>query len=139
MTDSQSLPIQCLCGRNNLNIKLKNKTFGACHCNMCRTWGGAPALAIEIEPGSLPSEIDGATVFSSSAWGERGFCSTCGTHLFFRLKDKSYANIPLGLIPDLKDFKFESEIFIDRKPNCYSFTENTNKLTEAEFLALLSN
>jgi len=33
------------------------------------------------------------SVFNSSEWAERGFCSICGTFIFWRTKDHSFANI----------------------------------------------
>ena len=72
------------------------------------------------------------SVFKSSAWAERGFCKTCGSHIFYRLHDKSYINFPLGLFPDTGNFRFNSQIFIDRKPPCYEFGNKTEMLTEKQ-------
>ena len=63
---------------------------------------------------------------------ERGFCQQCGTHLFYRLKPKNQYYIPAGIFDRDRDFVFDHQIFIDRKPEYYSFANKTNNLTEKE-------
>ena len=43
---------------------------------------------------------DSISVFSSSDWAERGFCSKCGGHLFYRLKKEGHYAVPVGLLDD---------------------------------------
>ena len=76
------------------------------------------------------------TVFSSSDWAERGFCKKCGTNLFYRLKDKSlnFCNFNLGTIDNHEDFEFTTQIYIDAKPENYSFLNRTKNMTEKEVL-----
>lgn len=128
----------CLCGAVTVNLKLKGDTFGACHCGMCRKWAGSSALAVEGTDVSFIGQ-DFISVFSSSEWGERGFCKQCGTHLFFRLKSGDFINFPIGLIEDVDHLKFAVQIFIDCKPKNYSFAEPTKMMTEKEFLKDISN
>lgn len=129
--------IECLCGSVQFDVILKSNSFGVCHCGICRTWSGGPAPAIEIEAAGVVTQSPHVKIYSSSPWGERGFCGNCGTQLFFKLKNNEYANIPLGLLKNTDNLTFETEIFIDRKPACYSFSNNTQKMTEAEFFASL--
>ena len=72
------------------------------------------------------------SVFNSSAWAERGFCTTCGSHLFYRLKESDEYIVPAGLFDDQDAFVFDTQVFIDRKPSFYSFENQTNDMTEAE-------
>ncbi len=37
-----------------------------------------------------------------------------------------------GLFDDQEMFVFDNQVFIDKKPSFYSFTNKTNDLTEAE-------
>ena len=77
------------------------------------------------------------SIFEGSNWAERGFCSKCGSHLFYRLKDKSlnFCNFNLGTIEGHEEFKFTTQIYVDSKPNCYSFSNPTKNMTEKEVLA----
>lgn len=125
----------CLCGAVTLRTTSKNRKADACHCRMCRTWGGGPFLGVDC---GGPLEILGeenVTVFDSSKWAERGFCSRCGTHLFYRRKGANHYSIPAGLLVDESGIEMECEIFIDEKPDYYSFSNDIPKLTGAEAFA----
>ncbi|MEX0618820.1 MAG: GFA family protein [Pseudohongiellaceae bacterium] len=128
----------CLCGAVRVVAKTKSRGIGACHCTMCRKWGGGPLFAAECE-----SEVDfeGAehiSTFSSSEWAERGFCRQCGTHLFYRLKREGHYVIPVGLFDDCDQWKLTEQIFIDQKPSFYSFAQETKDLTGEEVFAQYS-
>lgn len=125
---------KCLCGKVEFAISNDQKTFDACHCSMCRRWSGSPSLAVEANGGGEFRNQDYIKVYSSSDWAERGFCSNCGSHLFYRLKNGSYWNVPLGLLDGHADFTFKTQIFVDHKPKCYSFADETKMMTEAEVL-----
>ena len=126
----------CLCKSVSFSFELDKKEFAACHCSMCRTWGGGPAFTVEPSSGIQMSGEENIQIYNSSEWAQRGFCGKCGTHLFYRLKDKSlnFCNFNLGTITNLDDFEFKTEIFIDHKPACYSFANKTKKMTEKEVL-----
>lgn len=125
----------CLCGKVTISISPEKAIFDACHCGMCRRWGGGPALTVE---GGKSFEIKGqdfVSVYDSSEWAQRGFCKACGTHLFYRLKNSSFCNFSLGLFEDVEDFKFQVQIYVDAKPSYYEFANKTEMMTEAEVLA----
>lgn len=137
MLENNSVSGECLCGKIKLRAQLAGKHVDVCHCGMCRTWGGGPALGVQAASAEQV-EIDGeehVSVYTSSEWAERGFCKHCGTHLFYRLKDGSFYNIPMGLLQEMNGFKLGTQIFIDRKPDFYSFAEPTENMTEAEVFA----
>jgi len=76
------------------------------------------------------------TVYDSSSWAERGFCKKCGSHLFYRIKETQQHMVAVGLFEDQENFVFESQVFIDRKPSFYSFSNKTNNLTEKEIFEM---
>lgn len=122
----------CLCGAVSLTIKADNQEVGACHCNMCRTWGGGPLLALEsVKEVKIDGE-DEITVFRSSDWAERGFCRQCGTHLFYRLKQGGHYAVPVGLVDGGEPWSFTAQIFIDEKPTFYDFANQTRNMTGQE-------
>jgi hypothetical protein len=124
----------CLCNKIKFSFTAKDKTFSACHCKMCRIWGGGPAFAVESS-GEIEFEgPENISVFSSSKWAERGFCKNCGTNLFYRLKNHDFCNFNLGIIDNHKDFEFTSQFFIDNKPNNYTFSNDTKNMTEKEVM-----
>lgn len=125
----------CLCGAVEVSVKLNSKSVGACHCSMCRKWGGGPALAVECGSDAEFEGEENITVYNSSEWAERGFCSKCGSHLFYRLKQGGFYAIPVGLFQDSEEWALDHQIFIDEKPSFYSFANETKNLTGAEVFA----
>ncbi|MCC5809654.1 MAG: GFA family protein [Ectothiorhodospiraceae bacterium] len=128
----------CLCGSVRVVARPKSHSIGACHCDMCRKWGGGPLFAAECEGNVSFEGADLISTFSSSEWAERGFCRKCGTHLFYRLTQEGHYAIPVGLLDDEGEWKLAEQIFVDRKPSFYSFAEKTRNLTEAEVFAQYS-
>lgn len=135
MTSETERRGNCLCGAVRIAIKPTSKSVAACHCSMCRKWTGGPLLAIECGSNIQFDGSDSISVFSSSDWAERGFCSKYGSHLFYRLKKEGRYFIPVGLLDDGEQWVFDQQIFIDEKPSVYSFANQTKNLTGAEVFA----
>lgn len=138
MADTIDAKGQCLCGAVTLDVHSLQTHVGACHCGMCRHWGGGPLMALRCE-GDV--EIKGSsyiTLFESSEWAERAFCNQCGTHLFYRLKQSQQYFLPAGLFELDEELNFDHQVFIDKKPLYYHFANDTQNLTEAEVFAQFS-
>ncbi|GAB6261258.1 GFA family protein [Photobacterium sp. CCB-ST2H9] len=125
----------CLCGKVGLNSTSGAKHAEACHCNMCRKWGGGPYLSVAAGTEVTFTGEENITRFASSEWAERGFCKQCGTHLFYFLKPTGQYMVPAGLLDQEKELEMDQQIFIDKKPAYYAFSNDTENLTEAEVLA----
>jgi hypothetical protein len=125
---------QCLCGA--ITVTAPDKTHvDACHCGMCRRWGGGPALGLACGPEVQIEGVEQLKVYASSEWAERAFCSNCGTHIFYKLLGSGNYFLPAGLFPSDAAFEFTEQIFIDFKPSYYTFANQTLNMTEAEVLA----
>jgi hypothetical protein len=124
----------CLCGAISIKTPDK-KSIDACHCGMCRRWGGGPALGISCGTDVQIDGVEKLKVYPSSEWAERAFCSECGTHIFYRLLPTNEYFVPAGLFQDGIEFEFTEQIFIDKKPDYYEFANQTLRLTEAEVFA----
>ena len=122
----------CLCGAIHITASTSGKGVGACHCGMCRKWGGGPLMAVPCESEVSFDGEDNISIFNSSEWAERGFCKLCGSHLFYRLKESGHHFIPVGLFENQENFTFDRQVFIDQKPSFYSFANKTNDMTESE-------
>ncbi|SDM17331.1 Uncharacterized conserved protein [Franzmannia pantelleriensis] len=125
----------CLCGAVTLTVEVKSDEVDACHCSLCRRWGGGPLLAIE---GAGHLELQGeenVSVYASSEWAERGFCRHCGTHLFYRLKSGEHHAVPVGLVDQGHGWHFATQIFIDEKPGYYAFANETHDMTGDQVFA----
>ncbi|WP_286833133.1 MULTISPECIES: GFA family protein [Acinetobacter] len=121
---------RCLCGATQFEVQLRNHGVAACHSSMCRRQTGGPLMAIDIEDIHFVDQ-QYLSVFNSSEWAERGFCSVCGTLIFWRTKDHSFANINVFTLEELPDdLDFNLEIYVDHQPAFYLFNNQTQKMTE---------
>ena len=122
----------CLCGAIEV-MAPDQHDVGLCHCAMCRRWSGGPMFAVHCD---ASVQFVGATptAYRSSDWAERGFCATCGTHLFYHLLPSDEYILPAGLFQD-EPFRLAGQIFIDEKPDFYALENPTEKLTGAQVFA----
>ena len=74
-------------------------------------------------------------VFNSSEWADRGFCSKCGSNLFYRIKGSNQYIMSAGLFDNEEAFVFDNQVFIDEKPSYYCFSNETENMTGAEVFA----
>lgn len=138
MSKTTDLHGQCLCGSVRINAQVSDASVGACHCSMCRRWGGGPFMEVNCgQAVTFDGEEDIAT-FSSSDWAERGFCRKCGTHLFYKIRETGQHMVPVGLFDEGPDLAFETQVFIDEKPAYYAFSNETRNLTSEEVFALFA-
>ena len=135
MTNAKEGKGRCLCGSVQFKAANVNHHIGACHCSMCRHWGGGPLMAADCGSDVKFEGDENISVFNSSAWAERGFCKSCGSHLFYRIKQTQQHMIPVGLFDEADSFVFERQVFIDKKPSYYDFSNKTETMTEAEVFA----
>ena len=132
----------CVCGAVRFTITTPIEETGACHCGMCRKWSGGVFLSVAVPPEGMTLEGgDNLATYSSSSWAERLFCKTCGGNLFYRVTAegpmKGDMHVGLGTLDDASGIAFNSEIYIDRKPEAYRFAGEGRKLmTEAEVIAM---
>ncbi|MEQ8484429.1 MAG: GFA family protein [Pseudomonadales bacterium] len=117
---------QCLCGAISVSVD-EHRDVDLCHCSMCRRWTGGPMFAVHCH---TPVRFSGnePARYRSSEWAERGFCPTCGTHLFYHLLPTDEYIVTAGLF-DNQAFRLVTEIFIDEKPDFYDFRNDTRRLT----------
>jgi hypothetical protein len=125
----------CLCGAVTVRGTPARPCAEACHCRMCRRWGGIAFLGVQC---GSDVEIEGeehVVRYRSSQWAERGFCGTCGSNLFYRFLPTDGYAFTAGLFPDDALQPLAEEIFIDEKPAYYAFDAASEKLTGAGTIA----
>ncbi len=127
---------QCLCGAVKIDAQDLKSSVHACHCGMCRNWGGGPFFAIDCQ-GSVEIESENnIATFESSEWAERGFCKKCGTHLFYKLNQNQQYIFSAGIFDLDEELNFDQQYFIDKKPVFYHFENKTKNITEAELFMM---
>ena len=139
MTDTNRLGA-CLCGAVSFEVRVPLVFYSICHCDMCRRWGAGPFMSVRVDgPPNYSNGEELMTWYRSSAWAERGFCSRCGSVLFWRLAEHPNALtvVSVDSLEDASDFTLHRHIFVDSQPERYVFADERPRLTEAEVLAEL--
>jgi len=136
MGEKRKMTGRCLCGAVRITAAEVPVEFGACHCGMCRKWGGGgPLFAVHCSGEIAFDGAENIVRYHSSEWAERAFCKKCGTNLFYRLVDSDEHIFSVGIFDDQSAFTFASQIFIDEKPGYYDFANDTRKMTGADVFA----
>ena len=105
----------CACGRVRYEITAPPIDAGYCHCGLCRLTTGAVMLAWATVP------IDGfryvvgePSVYRSSEWGERRFCSNCGAQFEYRAqKEPEVVDVNIGLLDQPDQVPPASHVWVE--------------------------
>lgn len=94
----------CQCGAVRYHATERHDNAHICHCRMCQKAMGsffAPLVGIPLE--SFQWTRGGPSVFMSSEHVQRGFCSRCGTPLFYHNVDSPRIAVTIGSLdhPDV--------------------------------------
>ncbi|MDJ0858862.1 MAG: GFA family protein [Dinoroseobacter sp.] len=133
----------CLCGTVRYKLTTPPKGIGACHCGMCRKFSGGIELGIEVPAEGVEFIADDSLrIYSSSDWAERGFCSICGSSLFWRLTAPGpmhgLFSLSAGSLDSLEGLALTQEVYIDMKPAGYALAGEHKRLTEADIMAMVA-
>jgi hypothetical protein len=124
---------RCQCAAVTFIAEKVPPEISVCHCRMCQRMSGGIFVTTPARGVKFDGE-ENVAVYRSSAWAERGFCSKCGTQLFYRILDSDEYDMCVGTFDDQSEFVLSLEIFIDRKPDAYALAGEHTRLTEAETL-----
>jgi len=129
---------QCLCGAVRFTARVEPGVC-ACHCTQCQRWtGGGPLFSVRVHDLEL-SGTEAIRSYRASAWGERAFCGTCGTTLYWRMQGRPIAYAALGLLDDQSGMSVTEEIFTDHRPDWLPPWPAASQSTEAEEMAKLAD
>jgi hypothetical protein len=128
---------RCLCGAVRIRARVSSGVQ-ACHCVQCQRWtGGGPYLCVHAERLEVEGE-DAIRSYRASAWGERLFCGTCGSTLFWRMQGHPSRSVPVGLLDDQTGLSVTEEIFVDHRPGWLPAWPGAVQSTEAQETAKLA-
>ncbi len=137
MTEELSLAGRCMCGAVEFTATAEKPSVVACHCDMCRRWSAGPFMALNCQTVIFEGE-DNVGRIRSSDWAERGFCTRCGSNLFYHLVDSTDYQVAAGLFDEQSMLRMSLQVFTDRKPSFYEFANETKMMTGAEVVAMFA-
>ena len=116
----------CLCGAIRFTVDCDLPRPDACHCTKCRKHSGHYFVSTDVPRSSL--NIQGAekvTWFQSSEKVERGFCSICGSSLFFKPIGKDWTGVAMGAFDTPTNTQLDFHIFVANKGDYYEIEAGT--------------
>ena len=118
----------CLCGAVRYEVDGPLRDVSACHCTQCRKQSGHHVAATSAAKADLTVEgQDRITWFSSSPGYRRGFCGTCGSHLFWDCEESDKTSIFAGSLDDATGLKVFEHIFVADKGDYYEIADDVPK------------
>jgi hypothetical protein len=91
-----------------------------CHCSQCRKQTGHFYAATDVADADLDiSGADRLTWYAASPEAKRGFCSICGSALFWKRNDSARTSILAGALELPTGLAAESHIFVADKGDYY--------------------
>ena len=122
--DLQQVSGGCYCGRVRYRASAVSRQVTECHCSECRKQAGHRHASTGAKSSDI--EIDGTanvTWYRASPDAERGFCSTCGSHLFWKPSNEDYIAILAASIDEPTGLRMAKHIFVDDKGDYYEITD----------------
>ncbi|MEO0336999.1 MAG: GFA family protein [Pseudomonadota bacterium] len=116
----------CICGKVRFEVEGDLSPPHACHCSICRKGSGFFGAGADIPRESLKIEgEEHVTWFQSSDWARRGFCSHCGSNLFFDPIDKSipWTGVSMGAFDTKTRVQVKEHIFVKDKGDYYELSD----------------
>ena len=117
----------CLCGE--IRIKVKDGLElqpQACHCTQCRKQTGHFLAAVNVRRNALTVHGDSKVGwYRSSERVRRGFCSVCGSTLFWDADREGYEYIAIavGLFDEPTGTRFAKHTFAGNKGDYYELDD----------------
>jgi hypothetical protein len=115
----------CYCGAVRYRAKAVSREVTECHCSQCRKQAGHRFASTGAKTSDI--EIDGAdniTWYRASPDAERGFCSTCGSHLFWRMSAEDYTAILAASLDEPSGLRVTKHIFVADKGDYYEIDDD---------------
>jgi hypothetical protein len=96
----------------------------ACHCVQCRKQSGHFFASTNVPKAALSiSGEDSLRWFASSATARRGFCSNCGSWLFWDPLARDWISVAMGAFDAATATRLGRHIFVAEKGDYYDLAD----------------
>lgn len=115
----------CLCGDVQYEVDEFDRGVIGCHCRQCRKTSGHHVAATRVTNDNLRMISDGSLKwYRSSEEAERGFCSECGSNLFWRTIGSDRTSIMAGALDGPTGLSMQSHIFTEDIGDYYTLNDD---------------
>jgi hypothetical protein len=114
----------CLCGAVRFEVTGVLRPPDACHCSQCRRQSGHFWASTDVSRADLTIHgTESLTWFRSSENVQRGFCSRCGSFLFWDPIKKDRIAIAMGALDRPTGTRLGMHIYVAEKGDYYDIQD----------------
>ncbi len=114
----------CLCGAVRFQVACELPAPDICHCQSCRKQSGHLFASTDVPKSALTVTDNGAlSWYASSAKVRRGFCSRCGSTLFWEPVHRDWIAIAMGSFDTPTQTTANKHIFVREKGDYYEIAD----------------
>jgi hypothetical protein len=110
----------CLCSASRFTVPGPIGPVGACHCGQCRKLSGHYSASFDVTDIDWTAR-DAMGEYVTPKGGVRGFCTRCGSSLWFRLEEA--LSVEAGAVDQPTGGHLESHIFVASKGDYYELDD----------------
>ena len=118
----------CLCGAVSFEVEgALEHAPEACHCSQCRKQSSHFFAAVNVRRTALTVHgADKVTWYRSSEQVQRGFCSVCGSSLFWNptMAGYEFTAVAMGLFESPTGTRLAKHTFVGDKGDYYDIDDN---------------
>ena len=122
----------CLCGAVRFSAAGPLRGVVYCHCSQCRKQTGHYYAATNVDDTDL--SIEGGekiTWYRASRYAKRGFCSVCGSALFWKHNGSDQTSVMAGAFDTPSGLRGELHIFVADKGDYYELEDGLPQHTRS--------
>ena len=119
----------CECGAVVFELSGNLRPPMACHCTQCRKTSGHYWTATQVPNENLTiTKDDGLKWYRSSDHARRGFCTGCGSSLFWEMDGMKSTSIGMGTLDGPTSLQTVRHIFVADKGDYYDIADGLPQL-----------
>jgi hypothetical protein len=119
----ERLTASCLCGDCRFTLPGPAGEITACHCHQCRSLSGHYSASFDVVEAEVDwLSRDGLAEYRTAGGGVRGFCSGCGSSLWFRAADGAFS-VEAGAVDEPTGGRLAAHIFVSEKGSHYELDD----------------
>lgn len=113
----------CLCGGCRFTLPGPAGEITACHCRQCRKLSGHYSASFDAGEAAVAWQArEGLAEYATPGGGRRGFCTGCGSSLYFRAADGAFS-VEAGAIGGRTGGRLAGHIFVAEKGDWYEIAD----------------
>lgn len=126
MSEAESHQGACLCGAVTFTVQGPLPGPDACHCTQCRKHSGHYFVSTDVPRSSLKVEGENRLTWFPSPIKKvrRGFCSTCGSSLFWDPTEHDWIGVAMGAFDQPTNTSVAIHVFVAEKGDYYEILDD---------------